>query len=247
MVLCELQASGSFFTTWLALTLMGLLSQFFFSGGAFWYYYVSPTYEKWIWKSNPQYPKPEKIREEIVQMIKGLCSATLCPAFSLYLARHGHSYGYCGLGGYSVGYLALTFLVTWVVSDFYEFLYHHLGHRFAACWENHRHHHVFFNPSPFSVIADEYVDQFARSTPLVVLPLLFPVNQDMLFLQYAFFFYGYGTYLHLGHEWECIPADHPWINTSFQHYLHHATSIKNKPYHTGSNPTPNPKTLNTEH
>ncbi|KAJ1468707.1 hypothetical protein T484DRAFT_1920167 [Baffinella frigidus] len=191
MVLCELEASGSFFTTWLSLTLMGLLSQFVFSGGAFYYYYVDPTYEKWVWKSNPEYPKPEKVREEILQMIKGLCSATLCPAFSLYLARHGQSYGYCGLGGFSVGYLALTFLVTWVVSDFYEFFYHHLGHRYAACWENHRHHHVFFNPSPFSVIADEYIDQFARSTPLVVLPLLVPINQDMLFLQYAFFFYGF--------------------------------------------------------
>jgi len=66
-----------------------------------------------------------------------------------------------------------------------------------------------------------------------VLPCLFPVNQDMMFLQYIIFFYGYGTYLHLGYEWQCIPADHPWINTSFQHYLHHAISIKNKPYHTG--------------
>jgi sterol desaturase/sphingolipid hydroxylase (fatty acid hydroxylase superfamily) len=32
---------------------------------------------------------------------------------------------------------------------------------------------------------------------------------------------------------DCLPADHPIMNTSFQHYAHHAISIKNKPYHTG--------------
>jgi len=121
MVLCEIEASGSFFSTWVALTLMGLLSQIVFSGGAFWYYYVKPTYELWRWKSNPEYPKPEKVRDEIVQMIKGLCSATLCPAASLYLARHNMSYGYCGLGDYSWGYLVVSFLATWLVSDFCTF------------------------------------------------------------------------------------------------------------------------------
>ena len=232
-MLCEIEASGSFFSTWAALTLMGLLSQLAFSGSAFYYYYVTPTFEKWQWKSNPAFPPPEKVRDEITMMLKGLCSATLCPAASLYLARHGLSQGYCGLGDHGGGYLLASFLATWLVSDFYEFLYHHLGHRYAALWANHRHHHAFFNPTPFSVIADEYIDQLARSAPLVVLPCLFPVNQDMLFAQYVLFFYGYGTYLHLGYEWESLPADHPWLNTSFQHYLHHAVSTRSQPYHTG--------------
>jgi hypothetical protein len=32
----------------------------------------------------------------------------------------------------------------------------------------HKFHHYFYNPSPFAVIADEYIDQFIRSTPMVV-------------------------------------------------------------------------------
>ena len=44
---------------------------------------------------------------------------------------------------------------------------------------------------------------------------------DMLFAQYVIFFYGYGTYLHLGFELPSIPADHWLLNTSYQHYLHH--------------------------
>ena len=47
------------------------------------------------------------------------------------------------------------------------------------------------------------------------------------------FFYVYGIYLHWGFEADALPADHPIMNTSFQHYAHHAISIKNRPYHTG--------------
>jgi len=36
-----------------------------------------------------------------------------------------------------------------------------------------------------------------------------------------------------GHELACLPHDHPILNTSYQHYVHHAISVKNKPYHTG--------------
>ncbi|CAF4850244.1 unnamed protein product, partial [Rotaria socialis] len=94
-------------------------------------------------------------------------------------------------------------------------------------------HHQFFNPTPFAVIADEYLDQFVRALPLLILPALIPVNMDLLFFQFATFFYGYGIYLHWGHEFSYPDAHHPIINTSFQHYLHHAISIKNQPYHTG--------------
>ena len=47
----------------------------------------------------------------------------------------------------------------WAGSDFYEFFYHRLGHVNFTFWQQHKHHHVFYNPSPFSVIADEWVDQ----------------------------------------------------------------------------------------
>ena len=43
----------------------------------------------------------------------------------------------------------------------------------------------------------------------------------------------YGTYLHWGFEVPWLKCDHPIVNTAFQHHLHHAISIKNKPLHTG--------------
>ena len=63
--------------------------------------------------------------------------------------------------------------------------------------------------------------------------MLMPINMDLLFLTYGAFFYGYGVYLHWGYELRWPDAHHPWINTSFQHYLHHARSTLMKPLHTG--------------
>ena len=48
--------------------------------------------------------------------------------------------------------------------------------------------------------ADEWADQFMRSLPLLVIPMLIPVNMDMMFIQYGMMFYGYGVYLHWGYE-----------------------------------------------
>jgi len=108
-----------------------------------------------------------------------------------------------------------------------------LGHRLNYFWAIHKHHHQFSNPSPFAVIADEYLDQFIRAAPLVIIPLVMPINMDLMFLQYAVMFYAYGVYLHWGFESEYPDAHHPVLNSSFQHYLHHAISVKNKPLHTG--------------
>jgi len=208
------------------------------SGYTFWVYYANPTYEKWIHKSNPKYPSAEDVRLEITQMLKGMVTATFCPALSIYLAQTKTSRAFCGWKDSDGNYYGplsqfAMFIGIWLVTDFFEFFYHYLGHQFASLWKHHRFHHKFYNPSPFAVIADEYVDQFIRSSPLLWIPLLAPINMDLMFLQFGIFFYGYGTYLHWGHEHPALSADNPVINTSFQHYLHHAVSQRRTTYHCG--------------
>ena len=99
------------------------------------------------------------VKEEIITMIKGLCSATVAPSITLYtLGSWDANQGFCGTSDqYNGWYHAYLFVMIWVVSDFYEWGYHQLGHRYAFFWQHHRHHHKFYNPSPFAVIADEYV------------------------------------------------------------------------------------------
>ena len=147
--------------------------------------------------------------------------------FSL-LVRWGYSHGYCGATYQKADATAQPFLIQALIifffTDFYEYAYHWLGHRFSALWSVHRHHHKFFNPSPFAVIADEYVDQFVRTWPMIILPLLMPINMDILFAIFATLFYGYGVYLHWGYESTLLTAHNPIFNTAYHHYTHHAVS-----------------------
>lgn len=232
-MLFEIAQQGNLLTTWLALTVLAFGMTMVMSGALFWRYYWRPTFETWQRKSNPQFPKPAMIRREVLQMLKGIVTATLCPALALHLVDSGWSKAYAGLGGYGWGWLVFTFVFAWIGSDLYEFAYHRLGHSARFWWSQHKHHHVFFNPSPFSVIADDFLDQFIRSAPLLLIPMAMPINMDLLFLTYGAFFYGYGVYLHWGYELAWPDAHHPWINTSFQHYVHHAKSTLGKPMHTG--------------
>jgi lathosterol oxidase len=218
---------------WLAMTFLALSIVMVLSGSLFSYYYIRPTFQKWRTKTNPEYPTPEAVRDEIVQMIKGLMVATVCPALSVFLAARGWSKAYCGVGEMGVGYLVASFFVLWVVNDLYEFAFHYIGHSVPFFWSHHKAHHRFYNPSPFAVIADEGFDQFFRSAPLLVLPLLAPVNIDLLFLQFGAFFYAYGVFLHLGHEVEAVSAHNGVLNVSYHHYYHHAKSLAMRPYHCG--------------
>ena len=230
-MLCEIALGGNFMTTWACLTVLGLVSQMIMSGACFVKYYVRPTYEMWRWKTNPEYPTPAMVRDEIVQMLKGLVAATLCPTLSLWLSKHGRSQGFCGLSEqYGVGYHVFLFCAIWVGVDFFEYWYHHLGHRFTALWAVHKHHHTFYNPSPFAVIADEAPDQIVRASPLLWIPQLIPTNQDLIFFQFVLFFYLYGTYLHWGYEHPRLSPHQPYINTSYHHYMVRAAREgKNEP------------------
>jgi len=232
-MLCEISSFGGFLPTWASLTLIGLTLTGSMSAWLFYQYYGVPTYARWRRKSNPEYPEPEMVRREVITMLKGMGVATIPPALSLSLIDSGWSQGYCGVGDYGVGYLVLSFFAVWIGSDFLEFYYHRLGHVFRRAWREHKSHHVFHNPSPFAVIADGYVDQFMRALPMLLFPLVMPMNIDLLFFTFAIFFYGYGVYLHWGHELSWPDAHHPWFNTSFQHYIHHARSTLHRPYHTG--------------
>lgn len=232
-MLCEVANQGNFFTTWAALSLLALVMMLVMSGAMFYRSYHRPTLAQWQRKSNPHYPDVTMVRREVLQMLKGLLVATACPAAALHLVNSGVSQAYCGVGDHGWGYLAISFLIVWIGSDFIEFYYHRLGHTTRWLWKEHKAHHVFYNPSPFAVIADDAFDQLGRAAPILAFPLIMPVNMDMLFFTYAAMFYGYGTYLHWGHELRWPDAHHPWLNTAFQHYIHHAKSSLRGPCHTG--------------
>lgn len=239
---CEIGAQYGFVAMWMSMTVMGWISMVILSSAVFFPLYYRPTFETWQWKSNPRFPSPALVKKEIVQMTKGLIVATLIPAFAIKLSAEKDSTigfkGYCGAsptpgGSFDIMQFLWEVCIIIAYTEFFEYAYHWSGHYFTFLWSIHKHHHSFYNPSPFAVIADEWLDQFVRTTPLVVLPLLLPINMDLLFGIFTFLFYGYGVYLHCGYEMPGLSA-HQWIfNTSYHHYTHHAISVKNRPIYTG--------------
>ena len=227
-MLCQLTLGTSFPLTWIMLSCLTLLTVAGYSSVVFYYYYGRDIpYELWKRKINPKYPSVDTVKTEMYQTFIGIWSAALCPALTLYLTQHGWSKGQCD------NYSLVEFFVVWILVDLYEFLYHYLGHTTKFGWNQHKSHHQFYNPTPFAVIADDFIDQFVRAIPLVLIPLVYPINMDVLFLQFAILFYGFGTYLHTGYDSSYLSPHNPIINTSYHHYIHHAKSIANKPYYTG--------------
>lgn len=77
------------------------------------------------------------MRLEIIQTVKGIFTGTFCPAVSVFLASNKIGNAYCGVNEqYGWGYLVASFFVCWIAADFWEFYYHHLGHKFTFMCES---------------------------------------------------------------------------------------------------------------
>lgn len=233
-MLCEIGNNFGAVSLWATMTILGLVSMIILSGAVFVPFYGRPTFERWQYKTNEKFPSPALVKKEIIHMCKGLFVATMCPTFTIMSAKWGISNAYCGAPtNPNTPSILAQICIIFLFTDFTEYAYHWVGHRFAFFWGVHRHHHMFYNPTPFAVIADEYLDQFVRTTPMVILPAMLPINMDLLFLIFASLFYGYGVYLHWGYESPLIDAHNPVLNTAYHHYIHHAISAKGRPIYTG--------------
>ncbi len=190
-MLCEISLyfGNNFFLIWLILSLITFIVLMILSSIIFYYSYVKINYEKWLKKSNPKYPSVENVRMEIILMLKGICSGTFCPSLTIYLMSKNQLKGYCGIDQYGWIYFIFSFFFIWLFVDLFEFLYHRMGHQLDYLWNIHKSHHQFFNPTPFAVIAEDYIDQIIGASPLIVIPILIPINMDLLFFQVRYLKY----------------------------------------------------------
>ena len=67
-----------------------------------------------------------------------------------------------------------------------------------------------------------YWFRIIRSLSLLSEGYIISYNDAVLSSRYGLFFYTYGVYLHCGYEHSFISPHNGFINTSFQHYAHHA-------------------------
>eukprot|EP00658_Telonema_sp_P-2_P083874 TRINITY_DN9189_c0_g1_i4.p1 TRINITY_DN9189_c0_g1~~TRINITY_DN9189_c0_g1_i4.p1 ORF type:complete len:347 (+),score=82.76 TRINITY_DN9189_c0_g1_i4:152-1192(+) len=230
---------SSWLTIWLAYAGFGYVMLTGSSLAAFIYLYCYPTYNKWKYKSNPKYPTATYVMGEVLLGgILGPLVVAFAPSIHLYLIADGHYKHHCDTPQ-SWSYKLLSAFLVVLITDFYEWGWHFLGHYIGALWSVHKHHHKYFNPTPFGTIADYPADNFMRSLYFMIVngvaygTMGIHLDLDMIYIVTAFLTVGWGMYLHCGHEISWIPYDNRYFNTSFQHYAHHAVSSKNTPYHTG--------------
>lgn len=241
-MLCQILSvlPHNFLVIWLSMTAAAMVVVFAMTSLAFHWLYVKASFPKWQYKSNGTYPPVSMVREEVIKTAKALAMTTLLPTAAIYFRDEPWSKGYCPqdanfeeLSGQALPVLA-QFAAIVLVTDFVEFFYHWCGHYFNAGWNLHRHHHRYYNPTPFAVIADEAWDNLVRASPLFWLPLIFNLHMEVLWYTFLIFFYCYGIYLHSGYEADwIISATNPIVNTSFQHYIHHAAGTRKRPCNCG--------------
>ncbi|XRB18396.1 hypothetical protein RI054_18g82420 [Pseudoscourfieldia marina] len=140
-------AALSFVYLWAALSLLAIPLILAMSAAAFRFYYWRPT-----------------------QTLACGALSTLCPAAALHLSAQGKLKAYCGVSEHGMLAEFVSAALVLVACDFFEWGYHRMGHTLAPLWSRHRHHHTFSIPSPFAVIADDYLDQCVRAAPMLVLP-----------------------------------------------------------------------------
>lgn len=189
-IYCLLYLGGVFFILVLSLTLFFPL-----------YRWESTREPASRWKTILRWPSDETIRREFKWAFIGLASGIINPTLSIWLSARGYNKMYSRIDEYGYGYWALSWVLLFFFTEIFEYFWHRACHVYPALWKLHKLHHQFHNPSPVSVISNNPLDIFVQASPLLVVPLLFPIHDSTLFLTFALVNYAYGAYLHSGFDW----------------------------------------------
>lgn len=118
-------------------------------------------------------------------------------------------------------------IVALVLVDLWQFGFHHLSHKIKSLWNEHKVHHQFFNPNPFTLFANKPSDIFVLSMALPLCSRIFHMN---VWTTIALFLINVinGIMIHSGFRYRHLSNNNPIFMTSTHHYIHHTTSMINK-------------------
>jgi len=142
-----------------------------------------------------------------------------------YLSLHGYGQLYYSATDMSLLQHLLSAVVVILVTEVFEFGYHYLSHHNRYLMKFHMRHHKYHHPTPLTVLSDDPVDAWVKSSPLLWLPLLLPIYDGVIFLWYTLVIYIYGIYIHCGVDIPLIDPHSKVFISSWHHNSHH----RNKP------------------
>lgn len=120
-------------------------------------------------------------------------------------------------------------IMMWFVTEAFEYAFHYASHKINFLWQVHKRHHLYSNPTPLAVFSDNPLDMWVKSSPVIWIPLLFPVLDITLFSWFSFISFVYGVYLHCGYEPTNIPGlptpHSKYFISAWHHNIHHKKNI----------------------
>jgi len=200
----------------------------------FWYYLICGILyliltldDRWrIYRTQLRMPDRRTLWGEIYHGTVSCLAASLSITLNIWCYQHGWSRMTTRYDQLSFGeHLEYSFWV-WAITEVYQWWYHKMCHHWQILWRFHRFHHLYSNPTPFTVLCDHPVDMFFKSSPLFWIPLIIPVWDVTLYGWYGFVHLIYGAYLHSGYEIPWLPSKTSrWFVSSWHHNVHHSLNI----------------------
>jgi len=131
---------------------------------------------------------------------------------------------YQNIGDYGWWYYVLAFPIMAIMHDTYFYWTHRLMHHPKLYRTMHAVHHASTNPSPWAAYAFHPLEAVVEIGIFVIFIFTIPVHRTHIFLFFLFSIL-YNVYGHLGWELYTVRFRNSsigkWINTSYQHNLHH--------------------------
>jgi len=179
------------------------------------------------WKTQPAAPRRSQVRGELRDGVLSMSAVMVVVALSFWMGQHGYSRLYADPGEYGFAYIGLSIFFVFLTMEVFEWAFHWACHHDDRLWKVHRHHHRYSNPTPLGVMADHPIDMLVKASPILWVPLIFPIWDVALVGTFATLNFLYGTYLHGGFDPPFMPSPHSrFLVSAWHHNEHHAGSMK---------------------
>ncbi len=178
------------------------------------------------WKTQLRATRSDQVRGELVDGVLSMSMAMSCVAIAFWMSSRGIGQLYSSPHDHPLWQIPLGILGVFVVMEVFEWAFHWASHRNPLLWKLHKRHHRYANPTPLGVMADQPFDMLVKASPIVWIPMLFPVWDVALLVTFATMNFLYGTYLHAGFDPPWAPSPHSrFLVTAWHHNEHHSGSV----------------------
>lgn len=226
-MLLQLFEGLPFYLLWPALAAIGVGWYLLICGGLYLWLHRSRHAERARrYKTQREATRPDQVRGEIVDGVLSMSMVMGSIAIAFWCSYRGYNGLYADPTTYPLWYIPISILGVFVVMEVFEWTFHWACHRSDLLWKVHKHHHRYSNPTPFGVMADQPLDMFIKSSPILWIPFLFPIWDVALIGTFATMNFLYGTYLHAGFDPPWMPSPHSrFLVSAWHHNEHHAGSL----------------------